>query len=52
MAEGGYDALTMVNIAARAGITHTPIYHDFNSLEAILAELISRLMADIDRRTR
>ncbi|MNG04913.1 transcriptional regulator BetI [compost metagenome] len=51
MAEGGYDALTMVNIAARAGITHTSIYHYFNSLEAILAELISRLLADFDQRT-
>ncbi|MBK5356579.1 TetR/AcrR family transcriptional regulator [Pseudomonas sp. TH41] len=49
VAEGGYDNLTMVKIAACAGITHSSIYHYFNSVEAILAALISRLMADFDR---
>ncbi|MDB6145607.1 MAG: TetR family transcriptional regulator [Pseudomonas sp.] len=51
VAEGGYDDLTMVKIAARAGITHSSIYHYFTSVEAILAELISRLMAEFDRST-
>ncbi|TPG76406.1 TetR/AcrR family transcriptional regulator [Pseudomonas arsenicoxydans] len=51
VAEGGYEDLTMVKIAARAGITHSSIYHYFSSVEAILAELISRLMAEFDRST-
>jgi AcrR family transcriptional regulator len=46
VAEGGYDALTMVNIAARAGVTHTSIYHYFTSVEAILATLITRQLQD------
>lgn len=49
LAEDGYDGLTMVGIAARAGITHTSIYHYFKSLEAILAALVSRMMEDFDR---
>ncbi len=49
LAEDGYEALTMVGIAARAGITHTSIYHYFKSLEAILAALVSRMMEDFDR---
>lgn len=49
VAEGGYDNLTMVNIAARAGITHTSIYHYFKSVEPILEILISRRMAEFDR---
>lgn len=48
LAEDGYDGLTMVKIAACAGITHTSIYHYFPSVEAILAALISRLMDDFD----
>ena len=50
LAEDGYDALTMVKIAAKAGITHTSIYHYFPSIEAILTTLISRLMADFDQQ--
>jgi AcrR family transcriptional regulator len=46
VAEGGYDNLTMVNIAARAGITHNSIYPYFNSVEAILVTLVSRMYAD------
>src|SRR5471030_325865 len=46
VAQGGYENLTMVNIAARAGITHTSIYHYFTSVEAILVTLISRLLSD------
>jgi len=38
-------------IAAQAGITHTPIYHYFTSVEAILATLISHMMSDFDRET-
>lgn len=49
LAEDGYDGLTMVGIAARAGITHTSIYHYFTSVEAILAGLASRMMEDFDR---
>jgi AcrR family transcriptional regulator len=49
VAAGGYDNLTMVSIAARAGITHTSIYRYFTSVEPILATLISRQMADFDR---
>ncbi|MDT4849996.1 transcriptional repressor BetI [compost metagenome] len=49
VAEGGYEALTMVNIAIQAGITHTSIYHYFSSVEAILAELISRQLAEFNR---
>lgn len=48
LAEDGYDGLTIVKIAAKAGITHTSIYHYFPSIEAILASLISRLMSDFD----
>ncbi len=50
LAEDGYDGLTMVKIAAQAGITHTSIYHYFPSIEAILTTLISRLMEDFDRQ--
>jgi len=50
LAEDGYDGLTMVKIAARAGITHTSIYHYFPSLEAILATLVSRLMIEFDQQ--
>jgi AcrR family transcriptional regulator len=39
----------MVAIAARAGITHTSIYHYFKSVDAILAALVSRMMDDYDR---
>ncbi len=49
LAEDGYDGLTMVGIAARADITHTSIYHYFNSVEAILAALVSRIMEDFER---
>lgn len=49
LADDGYDGLTMVGIAARAGITHTSIYHYFNSVEAILAALVSQIMDDYDR---
>jgi AcrR family transcriptional regulator len=49
LVEGGYDGLTMVAIAARAGITHTSIYHYFKSVDAILAALVSRMMDDYDR---
>ncbi len=49
LADDGYDGLTMVGIAARAGITHTSIYHYFESVEAILAALVSRIMDDYDR---
>ena len=48
LAEDGYDGLTMVGIAARAGITHTSIYHYFKSIEAILTVLVSRIMEDFD----
>lgn len=48
LAEDGYDGLTMVKIAAKAGITHTSIYHYFPSIEAILTTLISHLMDDFD----
>lgn len=50
LAEDGYDGLTMVGIAARAGITHTSIYHYFNSVETILAALVSRIMDDFERQ--
>lgn len=49
LTEDGYDGLTMVKIAAQAGITHTSIYHYFRSVEAILESLISRMMSDFDR---
>jgi AcrR family transcriptional regulator len=49
LAENGYDGLTMVGIAARAGITHTSIYHYFQSVDAILAALVARIMDDFDR---
>ena len=49
LANGGYEGLTMVKIAAQAGTTHTSIYHYFTSVEAILATLISRVMSDFDR---
>lgn len=49
VAERGYDNLTVVNIAARAGITHTSIYQYFKSVESILETLISRQMAAFDR---
>jgi len=48
LAEDGYDGLTMVKVAIKAGITHTSIYHYFPSIEAILTTLISRLMHDFD----
>ncbi len=49
VAEGGYDSLTMVSIAARAGITHTSIYHYFRSVEAILLTLVSQLVDEYNR---
>ncbi|MBK9520066.1 MAG: TetR/AcrR family transcriptional regulator [Rhodocyclaceae bacterium] len=47
--ESGYDGLTMVSIAERAGITHTSIYHYFSSIEAILSALIARHFDEFDR---
>jgi len=45
----GLDQLTMVGIAARAGITHTSIYHYFPTVEAVLVELVTRLIWDFDQ---
>ncbi len=50
LVEDGYDGLTMVKIAAKAGITHTSIYHYFPSIETILTTLISRMMEGFDRQ--
>ena len=50
LAEDGYDGLTMLKVAAKAGITHTSLYHYFPSLEAILATLVSRLMSQFDEQ--
>jgi len=50
LAEGGYEGLTMVGIAAQAGITHTSIYHYFSSVEDILSALTTRLMGDFDQQ--
>ena len=50
LARDGYEGLTMVKIAAQAGITHTSIYHYFTSVEAILTTLVSQLMHDFDQQ--
>ncbi len=49
LARAGYDDLTMVGIAAQAGITHTSIYHYFSSVEDLLAALLSRILSDFDQ---
>ena len=48
----GNESLTMVNIAARAGITHSSIYHYFKSVDEILVMLIWRLMAEYFEKTK
>jgi len=48
--EGGYDNLRVVDIAERAGITHTSIYQYFPSIEEILKTLIGRYMGDFQMR--
>jgi len=48
----GNDSLSMVNIATRAGITHTSIYHYFKSIDEILVMLLWRLMADYFEKTK
>lgn len=40
LVEVGYGRMTMLDIAARAGVTHTSIYHYFKSVEEILAVLM------------
>jgi len=40
LVEVGYARMTMLDIAARAGVTHTSIYHYFKSIEEILAALM------------
>lgn len=44
--EGENERLSIVDVAARAGITSTSIYHYFNSIEEVLAAIISRSMVD------
>lgn len=44
--ETGYSDLSVLKIAARAGITPTSIYHYFSSLEAILITLMRRSTED------
>lgn len=51
IAEGGYDNLRIVEIARRAGITHTSIYQYFHSIEMIVETLISRYMGDFQSKT-
>lgn len=49
IAEQGYENLSMVGIAARAGITHTSIYRYFASMEDLLAALLGEFLSDFDR---
>lgn len=50
IAEQGYEHLSMVGIAARAGITHTSMYRYFGSMEDLLAALLEEYLSDFDQR--
>jgi AcrR family transcriptional regulator len=46
--ELGYDAATLEEIARRVGVTRTGVLYHFHSKEALLAEIIGPLLADVE----
>jgi AcrR family transcriptional regulator len=47
--EVGYGGLSMVDIAARAGITHSSIYHYFKSVDDILAAMMQEVLDETNK---
>lgn len=50
LAEGGLAALSMREVARRAGVTHQAPYHHFPDKESIVAELVTEGFEELARR--
>lgn len=50
LAEGGLAALSMREVARRAGVTHQAPYHHFPDKESILSELVAEGFEELARR--
>lgn len=50
LAEGGLAALSMREVARRAGVTHQAPYHHFPDKESIVAELVTEGFEELGRR--
>ena len=50
LAEGGLSALSMREVARRAGVTHQAPYHHFPDKESIVAELVTEGFEELARR--
>ncbi len=47
---GGLGALTMTQVAGRAGLTERYFYESFSDRDALVREVFSECLADVDRR--